>query len=100
MRPKKQIDDFRMALVQSGLVDLGWKHQKFTWSNSHSDDTLTKERLDRGVANRLWLEVYENQVEVLTSGVLDHLPLLLITGAKAMGFIEGHVFFDTKLNGC
>lgn len=44
-RPRlgKQMEDFKVALERNGLVDLGWKNQKYTLSNWHNDDTFTKE---------------------------------------------------------
>lgn len=42
---------FRELLMENLLDDVGCKGDWFTWSNKHSDDTLTKERLDRFVVN-------------------------------------------------
>lgn len=50
--PLRQIKDFKLALESSGLIDVGWRNQKFIWSNKHHDDTFTKERLDRVVVNK------------------------------------------------
>lgn len=69
-----------MALKNSGLVDVGWCNQKFTWSNKQHGDTLTKERLDRldkAVVNNYWLDKFGAYgVEVVTVGSLDHLSIL------------------------
>lgn len=35
------------------LFDLGHKGNYFIWSNKYEDDTFTKERLDRAIANKL-----------------------------------------------
>lgn len=51
-RPSTQMDNFRLALERNGLVDLGWKNQKFIWSNRHKNETFTKEMLDQVVANK------------------------------------------------
>lgn len=71
------MEDFKRALEDSGLIDMGWKNQKITWSNCHSDETYTLERLDRLVATRRWVEVFGNTgIEVLMAGSSDHCPVL------------------------
>ncbi|KAF5454971.1 hypothetical protein F2P56_024596 [Juglans regia] len=66
-----------MALEKGNLSDLGWRGNKFTWSNKHEDDTFTKERSDR-VANPSWAQLYRDYwVEVLAGRSSDHRPLLL-----------------------
>lgn len=79
-QPRKQMDNFKLTLEMNGLVDLGWRNQKFTWSNSHSDETFTKERLDRVMANKQWLTGFSNPgVKILATSSLDHCPILLNT---------------------
>lgn len=78
LRPCGQMDAFKVALEDSGLVDVGWRNQKSTWSNRYHDATYTKERLDRTVVNKLWLDrLGVLGVEVLMTGSLDHLLILL-----------------------
>lgn len=62
-RPRSlfQMEVFTSALETNDLLDLGWKEQKFTWSNRHSDKTFTMGRLNRVVANQRWLFAFENQ---------------------------------------
>jgi exonuclease III len=46
-RNQKHMENFRMALVDCGLRDLGFKGDKFTWrNNSHDAKYYIKERLD------------------------------------------------------
>ncbi|XP_041003935.1 uncharacterized protein LOC121249294 [Juglans microcarpa x Juglans regia] len=72
------MNNFRNALERGGLSNLSWKGDKFTWSNRHGDDTFTKERLDRMVANKAWIETQkEVRVEVLVARSSDHRPVLL-----------------------
>ncbi|XP_041027017.1 uncharacterized protein LOC121267238 [Juglans microcarpa x Juglans regia] len=69
---------FREALIDRNLYDLGWKGDRFTWSNTHGDESFTKERLDRVIANTEWREVYkESRVEVRVASSSDHKPLLV-----------------------
>ena len=50
------MNNFRNALEEGGLSDLGWEGDKYTWSNRHDNETFIKERLDRVVANQVWIE--------------------------------------------
>ena len=45
---------FRDMLDKAGLKDLGFVGKKFTWKGQRHDG-LVLERLDRAVANNLWL---------------------------------------------
>lgn len=64
----------------NGLYDVGWRAQKFTWSNRNKDETFTKERLDRAIANQIQLEKLNTQgVEVMNSSRPNHQPILLST---------------------
>ena len=41
------ITNFREAIQDSGLVDLGYKGYLFTWSNKRFGPWIVEERLDR-----------------------------------------------------
>ncbi|XP_018826172.2 uncharacterized protein LOC108995126, partial [Juglans regia] len=72
------MEEFRNALSRGGLSDLGWRGNKYTWSNGHSDGSFVKERLDRAVANQEWRRGYSRvEVETLVAWSSDHLPILL-----------------------
>ncbi|XP_042964510.1 uncharacterized protein LOC122298707 [Carya illinoinensis] len=80
LRQERLMDSFRGALESGGLFDLGWKGDKYTWSNKHEDNTFIKERLDRVVANIKWSEMFQgNEVEVLAARSSDHKPIMLST---------------------
>ncbi|XP_035545957.1 uncharacterized protein LOC118348440 [Juglans regia] len=77
-RAETQMADFRKALDDNRLFDLGWKGNKYTWSNKHMDSTFTKERLDRAVANQKWSELFcDRVVETLNVVQSDHMALML-----------------------
>ncbi|KAF5452240.1 hypothetical protein F2P56_027262 [Juglans regia] len=72
------MEQFRSVMHEGNLYDLGWKWEKFTWSNSHGDDSFTKERLDRAMTNSVWSTLYKDTwVEVLAARTSDHKPLLM-----------------------
>lgn len=77
-RSQLQMSLFQSALRDCNLWDLGFKGQKFTWSNGRHGRDLTLERLDRAVANTEWSRV-SNVVEVniLPRFCSDHSPLLI-----------------------
>lgn len=77
-RSESQMAQFREALENNSLSDLGCRGGFFTWSNRHADDTFTKERLDKCVANNQWRIMYkEFRVKGLAGRCFNHLPLLL-----------------------
>jgi hypothetical protein len=43
--------EFKQALADGNLADLGFMGPKFTWCNGRSRDDFTMERLDLAVAN-------------------------------------------------
>lgn len=80
MRPNKQMVDFQTALESNGLFNLGWKGQKYTWTNRHKDDTFNKLRLDRAVSSIDWIEKFGYQnTKVLSSARSDHQPIFVST---------------------
>ncbi|KAA3488457.1 reverse transcriptase [Gossypium australe] len=65
LRADRQMHDFRMALENCGLNDLGY---------------TGRERLDRGVVTLSWINIYPNyQVEHLNHSFSDHYSILLDT---------------------
>jgi ribonuclease HI len=60
------------------LLDLGFSGPKFTWCNRQEGVSFVKERLDRGMANSQWCELFPTQqVSVLAARSSDHAPLFL-----------------------
>ena len=54
-RAQSCMDAFRRALEDTGLDDLGFVGDAFTWRNNwHRVDGYVRERLDRAVANVSW----------------------------------------------
>jgi exonuclease III len=77
-RANSQMVAFQQALDFCDLTDLGFIGPKFTWSNCRDNTDFTKVRLDRGVANSEWRDLFplaEILVEVVPCS--DHSPLVL-----------------------
>lgn len=77
----KQMEDFGAALEDCQLIDLGFRGYKFTWNNKRPSTANTRERLDRAVANKEWLDMFSaSTVLHKFSHASDHMPLILQTG--------------------
>lgn len=73
-----QIDDFREALEQFQLVDLGHRGYPYTWNNRRLGDANTRERLDHAVASKAWRTIFpRSNVTHLHTHASDQLPILL-----------------------
>lgn len=72
-RPPQYMAAFRDALDESGLLDLGYYGDKFTWHGGQ-----IRERLDRAVANNGWNAMFPAaRVEHLEYYKSDHPPLII-----------------------
>ncbi|KAA3468935.1 reverse transcriptase [Gossypium australe] len=80
LRLERQMQDFRMALEDCNLFDLGFVGRWFTWERGRFKNSNIRERLDRGVANSEWMDLFPDyQIEHLSHSFSDHCPLLLDT---------------------
>ncbi|KAL9690014.1 hypothetical protein QQ045_010407 [Rhodiola kirilowii] len=71
------MEHFRDVLRECGLVDLGFKGTKFTYSNKRQGCEEVRSCVDRAVGDDLWLNKFPNaSVEHLVSHHSDHCPLL------------------------
>lgn len=59
-RPNWQISTFRNVVNDCALRDLGFRGNKFTWSNRREAPQCTIERLDRALANIHWWGKFPN----------------------------------------
>lgn len=78
VRPFRQLGAFREATEESGLNDLGYIGNKYTWSNNREGKNFNKERLDRGFGNSAWHDMQSaTYVRTLAGQSSDHFPLLI-----------------------
>ncbi|CAN1165788.1 Transposon TX1 uncharacterized 149 kDa protein [Linum perenne] len=69
---------FNDFIFNNGLMDMGFKGQKFTWTNCKQKEENIMERLDRALCNVEWRRNYENAVLFHEPIIgLDHAPLRL-----------------------
>lgn len=94
-RAQRYMDNFRQALEECGVEDLGFEGDRFTWwNNNHSVEGYIRERLDRAVANPEWQEMFPN-VRVINGDPRhsDHRPVLIDTGPVERRRVGGHAGF-------
>ena len=73
-----QMEQFRSALEECDLCDLGFIGSKYTWSNAKEDESFMEERLDRALANIDWCAWFQEvEVQVLPARLSDHKPILI-----------------------
>ncbi|KAL2895153.1 hypothetical protein RDABS01_011062, partial [Bienertia sinuspersici] len=79
LREQSVMGEFKEALEDCGLMDLGYVGFEYTWWNGREGDDSIHERLDRMVGNNKWLEEFPLlTVYHLNQGDSDHLPLKLV----------------------
>lgn len=72
------MEGFSEAILDCGLHDLGFPGDIFTWERSRGKNGWIQERLDRGMANSKWNEMFPlAEVQVLATSTSDHMPLML-----------------------
>jgi hypothetical protein len=92
-RANSQMREFQLTLEICDFSDLGYIGSKFTWSNCKEDHEFIKERLDRGVANTNWRELFpevEITVEAVTTS--DHAVLWASLSRQQHGFSKNKGF--------
>ena len=69
--------EFRDALDECGLMDLGYMGDKFTWRGKRAGG-LVLERLDKAVADNGWFSLFPNtKVQRLHTHSFDHKAILI-----------------------
>lgn len=82
LRPYKQMEEFRWAVEECGLSDLGFMGNKFTWCNNRHGKAFTKKRLDRAYGNSQWHDTYSNTLSLsfqLKAQIIAHFSSRWIT---------------------
>lgn len=80
------VNDFREALKDCDLTNLGSTGYQFTWSNRRFGVNIVEERLDRFLGNSSWRESFqEKAAQNLISWSSDHSPLMIEVLEKGRG---------------
>jgi hypothetical protein len=77
-RPEWQMRNFRDAVDDCQLQDLGWSGTAYTWDNRQAGDANVKARLDRALANSEFLIRFEHtRVRHIVATESDHCFVLV-----------------------
>jgi hypothetical protein len=77
-RNANQMAAFREALLDCSLQDMGFNGTEFTWSNNRESGDLVPARLDRGVADAAWVQLFPHaSISHLIVASSNHVGLLL-----------------------
>ncbi|XP_062104157.1 uncharacterized protein LOC133815319 [Humulus lupulus] len=97
-RPNYLMRNFKQALSDCDLVDLGFSGPKFTWCNRHKDSTFTQVRLDRMLGNLKWFDLFPSfSVSHLSFWGSDHRPVHVQFNHTNEG-IKGHVLLKSRFH--
>ncbi|XP_026457599.1 uncharacterized protein LOC113358288 [Papaver somniferum] len=78
-----EADIFLKKIEEANISDLSYTECHFTWTNKRSGTQLTKQRLDRGLANEACLDNHPNTtISILTALGSDHNPIILNTNPR------------------
>lgn len=76
--PFNLLQGFVEVVNNCGFIDLGFVGEKYTWEKSRGTKNWIQERLDRGLVNRAWSDMFPQvEIQVLEVATSDHLPLYL-----------------------
>jgi endonuclease/exonuclease/phosphatase family metal-dependent hydrolase len=94
LRKERQMDQFRGALENCNLRDLGFIGARYTWNNGRHDENFVSERLDWALANSQWKAIYHVvNVYALAGRASDHKPIFLQFGHEVDDTQEFHKSF-------
>ncbi|KAA3472943.1 reverse transcriptase [Gossypium australe] len=94
-KDKRQMEKFCKALEECDLADMGFSGQKCTWERGNFTDTNIRERLDRGVTNLEWLNLFTYYlVQHLSQSFSDHCPIFIQTVPNVKRSGSNHFKFE------
>ncbi|XP_074313486.1 uncharacterized protein LOC141648659 [Silene latifolia] len=78
-RAQWQMNNFRAAADECGLVDVRYEGYAFTWDNGQAGEDNRQSRIDRAMGNNEWLEKFPYaRLRHLEREWSDHSPLKLV----------------------
>ncbi|KAL8470043.1 hypothetical protein ACS0TY_032782 [Phlomoides rotata] len=76
IRRESRMEDFQNCLERNSLIDLGAGGDLFTWSNMQAGRANIRERLDRCLANSMWMDQFPGyKISNLLRVLSDHTPI-------------------------
>lgn len=81
--PRRLIDGFVETVNDCQLMDMGFNGNMFTWERARGTPRWMQERLDRGLVNKQWKDMFPfADITVMDVSSSDHLPLYLQLNRK------------------
>ncbi|XP_026458447.1 uncharacterized protein LOC113358952 [Papaver somniferum] len=89
---------FKEIIDTSGLIDLGFQEDPYTWTKNQLAEHNIMERLERRLINQAWLDLHPQMtIQHLPRIASDHAPLLLreqhIKQQRSKNFRIEHLWF-------
>ena len=89
-RNLNSINEFREALRDCELMDVGYTGYPFTWSNGRFGSGFVEERLDRFACNKAWSDFFVDcAASNLDTWSSDHCPMLMVVHERDGGVTFG-----------
>lgn len=93
------MENFRLAIEDCGLGDLGYMGDMFTWSNNRECDQFTKERLDRAFSNPAWQDLFIfSSVSIGADQSSDHRPIIIKMDCSMQNVTHGEKPFRHEVS--
>ncbi|CAN1758574.1 hypothetical protein LINPERHAP1_LOCUS6849 [Linum perenne] len=78
--PVRRLQQFNGFIADIGVMDMRFSGDIFTWCNNNRQGNVIKQRLDRGMCNGGWCEIFPrsfivNEVRIQS----DHSPIVMLT---------------------
>ncbi|XP_074293410.1 uncharacterized protein LOC141620438 [Silene latifolia] len=85
-RAQWQMNNFRAAVDDCGLKDVGWEGYQFTWDNGQAGDANRQSMIDRAMCTGSWIDMFPYAKLIhLTLDWSDHAPIKLMLDKRAVG---------------
>ncbi|XP_056692112.1 uncharacterized protein [Spinacia oleracea] len=74
----QEMVDFRNCVNTCGMEDIKAAGHFYTWSNKQAGDARVFSKIDRVMANDVWVQLFPSAVaEFLSEGMFDHCPMVV-----------------------
>ncbi|RYQ90696.1 hypothetical protein Ahy_B09g096724 [Arachis hypogaea] len=77
-KPQNQVREFRYFVDANALMDIELKGGRFTWFSNPRNGVITRERIDRALANWVWRNMFQHATLTAMPAIsFDHCPIIL-----------------------
>ncbi|RYR42019.1 hypothetical protein Ahy_A08g038468 [Arachis hypogaea] len=77
-KPQSQVREFKQFVGMNYLMDLDLKGERFTWFSNPRNRFITRDKIDRALANWKWRALYQHVLLTALPAISsDHCPIVL-----------------------